>query len=397
MRRSLPILCLLAVVLAACSNVRVTPEGPTAHEHAPGELPSEVRSDRSNTADFPPGDGDYRPPARLAVLLPMSGTLASAGQSVRDGFLAAYYAEARQRPELKFYDSQGNAAGAQAALSKALAEGAQMIVGPLTREEVNAVLGQAGQLPTIALNRGSKSPPSGSASFALLPDDEGTDAANRLADRGLLQVLVIASRNDSAQRSVLAFREALKARGGAVVGEMPVSGEIPDLATQLAGFQSGATPPQAVFLALDAGPARAIAAQLKVSALATLPRIATAQILNGAGGKSDAELEGIEYPDLPWLLDQSGGLPEAAALAKSLPAARGGGQRLFAFGADAWQLVAYFERLYNDPGYSIRGATGELRIGIAGPVQRIPAWAVFSGGRGRAAPTIAPRDGGGRH
>ncbi|MEO8160829.1 MAG: penicillin-binding protein activator, partial [Arenimonas sp.] len=155
-------------------------------------------------------------------------------------------------------------------------------------------------------------------------------------------------------------------------------------------------PPQAVFLALDAAPARLVAAQLKVSALAALPRIATAQILNGAGGKSDAELEGIEYPELPWLLNQSGGLPDAATLARSLPAARGGGQRLFAFGADAWKLAADLERLYNDPAYSVRGATGELQIGVAGPVRRIPAWAVFSGGRGRAAPVVAPRDGGDR-
>jgi outer membrane PBP1 activator LpoA protein len=387
MRLSLPLACLLAASLAACSTVRVMPSGPA---QGPTEAPPLVRGDRANTSAFPPGEDGYRPPARLAVLLPMSGNLAGAGQSVRDGFLAAYYAETRTRPTLKFYDSQGTAAGAQAALSKAIAEEAQMIVGPLTREEVNAVLGQAGALPTIALNRGSKAPPAGSASFALLPEDEGADAARRLAARGLKQVLVIASRTDASQRSVIAFRDALKEFGGAIVAEVPIAGEIPDLSTQLSSFKTAPVPPQAVFLALDAPQARTIAMQLKLSALAPLPRIATAQILTGANAKSDLELDGIEYPELPWLLGQAEGLPDAGALAKSLPGARGGGQRLFAFGFDAWKLAAYFERLYNDPSYSIRGATGELQIAISGSVMRSQSWAVFSGGRGRAAPAVAP-------
>jgi hypothetical protein len=385
MRLSLPILCLLAATLAACSNVRVVPEGPAQR---PTESNPLVRGDRANTAGFPPGEDGYRPPTRLAVLLPMSGTLAGAGQSVRDGFLAAYYAEVRTRPVIRFYDSKGTAAGAQAALSKAIAEDAQMIVGPLTREEVNAVLGQSGTLPMIVLNRGAQAPTAGSASFALLPEDEGADAANRLADRGLKQVLVVSSRTDAAQRSVTAFNVALKKRGGAIVGDVPVSGEIPDLSQQFSGFKSAAAPPQAVFLALDAGQARTIATQLKLSSLGALPRIATAQILTGANAKSDIELDGIEYPELPWLLGQAGGLPEAGALAKSLPGARGGGQRLFAFGFDAWKLVAYFERLYNDPSYSIPGVTGELQIAISGSVRRSPSWAVFSGGRGRAAPAV---------
>jgi outer membrane PBP1 activator LpoA protein len=392
--------CLSAalLLLSACSSVSVVHEGPV-HEGPLGELPAPVRNDRANTGDFPPGEDGYRPPARLAVLLPMSGNVAGAGQSVRDGFLAAYYAETRTRPEVKFYDSQGTGAGAQAALQKAIADGAQMIVGPLTREEVNGVQGQAGALPTIALNRGSAAVPRGSASFALLPEDEGIEAARRLADRGVQRVLVIAARGDSAQRAVSAFRAALKERGGEIVGELPIGGEIPDLSTQLAGYAGGATPAQAVFLSLDAAQARTVAAQLKVSALAALPRIATAQILNGIGGRNDVELDGIEYPELPWLLGQGVGLPEPSSLAKSLPGARGGGQRLFAFGADAWRLAAYFERLYNDPSASVRGATGELQIGIAGPVVRSTSWAVFVGGRGRAAPAVEPRarDGGGRH
>ena len=391
MRSSRFLLCLLPLLLVACSSVRVMPEGQHVVRRDAGDLLPPVRNDRAHTQDFPPADADgYRPPARLAVLLPLSGPLGAAGASVRDGFLSAYYAETRTRPVVRFYDSAGTAVGAQAALAKATSDGAQMIVGPLTREEVNAVLAQGdGSLPMIALNRGSRRPPPGTTSFALLPDEEGAAAASRLADRQLSRVLIFSSPGDSAQRAVAAFRETLRENAGSVVGEIAVSGDIADFNSQLAGLQASASPPQAVFLSLDAGQSRAVAAQLKISALASLPRIATSQILNGINSRGDNDLDGIEYPELPWMLDQAGTLPASGPLGKSLPSARGPGQRLFAFGADAWKLAANFERLYNDPSYYISGATGVLQVDIAGPVHRTPAWAVFSGGRGRPAPATS--------
>ena len=58
----------------------------------------------------PPADSDgYRPPVKLAVLLPLSGSLAPAAAPVRDGFLTGYYGESRRRPEVTFYDTAGSA------------------------------------------------------------------------------------------------------------------------------------------------------------------------------------------------------------------------------------------------------------------------------------------------
>jgi outer membrane PBP1 activator LpoA protein len=371
--------CLSAMLMAGCSSVSTRPagHGANAGPHTP------VRNDRADTLSFPPGEGDgYRPPAQMAVLLPLSGSLASAGASVRDGFLAAYYGESRRRPVVKFYDTHGTVAGAQAAGAQALAEGAQMLVGPLGRDEANAFSVPAGsRVPVVVLNHVARAT-AGQTSFALLPDDEGIDAAERLLNRGQEQVLVFAARSDSAQRAAAAFRHALAAGGGRVVGDIAISGDTPDLGPQLAALQSGPTPAKAVFLALEAGQARAVVAQLKVSAAASLPRIGTSLILNGANARSDAELDGTEYPELPWLLGQASGLPDAAGI--KLSSARGGANRLFAFGADAWKLAAYFERLYNDPSFSIQGATGGLQIDVAGPVRRTPSWAVLSGGHGRA-------------
>ena len=182
MRPSLLTLCLLPALLIGCSTVQVSPVRQLEQTPMPGVVAS-ARGDRADTTAFPPADVDgYRPPERLAVLLPMSGALAAPAAGVRDGFLAAYYAETRRRPLVKFYDSLGTGQGAQAALSRALADGAQMIVGPLTREEVNAISGNPG-VPMIALNRGSQPVATGGTSFALLPDQEGAALANRLLPR----------------------------------------------------------------------------------------------------------------------------------------------------------------------------------------------------------------------
>ena len=107
----------------------------------------------------------YRPPAKLAVLLPLSGC-PTAAQPVRDGLLSAYYGESRRRPDINFFDTAGTFTGALAAYDKAVASGADFVVGPLGRDEVDAVYYcQQLQVPVLALNRGKDAPPTGSAGF----------------------------------------------------------------------------------------------------------------------------------------------------------------------------------------------------------------------------------------
>ncbi len=334
---------------------------------------------------LPPAERDgYRPPLRLAALLPLSGPMAAAGQSVRDGLLAGYYAENRRRPQIRFHDTAG-ADGVRRALLQAREEGAQMLVGPLTRDEVNVLFALPDlDLPVVALNRGTVPPPPGSAAFALSPEDEGAAAADRLLDRGLRRVLVVTQADDTAQRALGAFRERLQARGGEAINVVTVSEGNPDYVPALQSALAGARP-DALFLSLKAAQARLLSSQMDTAGLIGVPRVATSLILSGANLRMDTELDGIEYPELPWLLGMRGGLPDPDTIGQTLPSAQGGGARLFAFGMDAWMLVAYLDQLSGDPGAELRGATGELQLDGFGGIQRRPAWAVFSGGRSRPA------------
>jgi len=337
----------------------------------------------------PPADEDgYRPPLKLALLLPSSGPVAVAASAVRDGFMTAYYAESRRRPEIHVYDSVDSAGGAIAAYRKAVADGNDFVVGPLGREQVAALFEQSDvTVPILALNRSSQPAPPGSVSFSLAPEDEGVAAAERLLGKGLRHAIAFTSRDDNATRALAAFREAYTRRGGSIVAEAVITDSGPNYGPILKGaLDKSGDQYDAVFLALKAPAARLIATQLSSNGFRSVPRVSTSLILSGGGNaRLDQELDGIEYPELAWLLHPVNGLPDSSSLGPRLSSARGGGARLFAFGADAFRLSAYLESLAASPEVSVRGATGELRMDGFGNVQRGSEWAVFSGGRARSA------------
>ncbi|MBS0194257.1 MAG: penicillin-binding protein activator [Proteobacteria bacterium] len=335
----------------------------------------------------PPADDDgYRPPLKVALLLPTTGSVAIAGAAVRDGFMTAYYAEQRRRPEIKVYDSSESAGGAVDAYRKAVADGCDYVVGPLGRDQVGALFNQGSlPVPVLALNRSDKPAPPGSEGFSLAPEDEGVAIAERLRSKHAQRVIVFASRDETATRALAAFRDAFAQRGGSIAAEATIADNGPDYGPILkdtlakAGGQY-----DAIVIALRAPAARMLAAQLPDNGYKQVPRLATSLILSGGGNaRLDQELDGIEYPELAWLLHPVNGLPDATSLGSKLPSARGGGLRLFAFGADAWRLAAYMDALASNPQTSVSGATGDLHVDGLGNVIHDSAWAVFAGGRGR--------------
>jgi len=332
-----------------------------------------------DASNRPPADRDgYRPPLKLAVLLPLSGNLAAAAAPVRDGLLTGYYGETRRRPEIAFYDT---AAGAEAAYAKAVAEGNDFVLGPLGREEVGALF-RSGNLavPVLALNRGSVAPPAGSASFSLSPEDEGVAAAEYLLHRGTRHVLVLAGSDEGLRRAVAAFRDRFGEQG-ASAQSIDVGGAAIDLLPRLQSATQQQGGVDAVFLAVKGSEARTIAPQLAAAGLGGKPRVATSQLLSGTGkAAEDSALDGIAYPTETWNARGIPGLPSAASVGARLKTAKGPAARLFAFGYDAWLVTAYLEKLALDANAEVHGATGTLRIDGFGNVLRTPTWSTFSGG-----------------
>ncbi len=323
----------------------------------------------------PAADG-YRPPARIAVLLPLSGNLSGAAKPVRDGFLAGYYAETRPRPTVTFYDA---APGVGGAYQKAVAEGADYVVGPLDRDQVSALFAQGSlPVPVLALNRGNRAPPPGSASFSLAPEDEGIAAAEYVLGQGAKNVLVLSGTDDSLRRTSSAFREQLQARGGQVVAQLTLGASLDALPGQLAATVAKG-PVDAIYFAAHGDQAaaamQAIAAQ---PALANARRLGASQITSGVDAANLRLLEGIVFPSESLGNRPIPGMP--ANPGALTPTATGGAERLFAFGYDAWLIAAYLERLALAPQSPVQGVTGGLQLDGFGNVWRAPTWSMMQGG-----------------
>lgn len=329
----------------------------------------------------PPAESDgYRPPLKLAVLLPLSGDMATAAAPVRDGLLTGYYGERRRRPEIDFYDTAGTPGGAIAAYGRAVAAGADFVVGPLGRDEVGALFKEPTlSIPMLVLNRAAEAPPSGNAGFSLAPEDDGIIGAEYLLERERRTALVIAGNDDNGRRAAQAFSDRFHERGGTIVQTLSVADEPGDLSAALTAAAQRGT--DSVFLALKGAPARAIMPQLALAGLSGKTRVATSQLPSGTGKpEEDMALDGVVFPTDLWTSRGTAGLPAASVVGERVSTARGPAARLFAFGYDAWLLTAYLEKLALG-NTEVRGATGKLRLDGFGNVLRSPAWSTFSSGR----------------
>jgi len=394
-------LCASLLALASCATVRVTEVPRTQPQDVPlpdtrpvdaAPIPGQVGPWHYTDATRMPAASDgYQPPTRIGFLLPLSGRLARAAAPVRDGFLAGYYAEHRARPEIQFYDTA--AGGPVAAYRKAEADGNTFIIGPLGREEVDAVFTSGAlSVPMLALNRGDSAPPQGHGSFSLSPEDEGIAAAEFLIDRGARNVLVLQGLDDSMRRAADAFGVRIgqaagsRAPGSRVFQALVIGDDLaqasPQLQAAIDAAAAAGTPIDSVFYAVRGSKAHLLAAQLHASGLDLVPAVATSQITLGAGDPLlDMTLEGIAFPTETWTVRGVAGLPSAASLAEHLPTARGAAARLFAFGHDAWLVTAFPSIAASTDGDALRGATGRLRIDIDGNVMRTPTWSTFRDGQ----------------
>ena len=347
----------------------------------------------------------YKVPAQIALLLPSDGNYAPASISIREGFFAAYFEAGRNhapRPDVRVYNSHGTADGAVAAYRQAVSDGAQLVVGPLTRGEVAAVFSQP-QLPVplLALNHpdGKQLPAGDVSEFGLLPETEGAQAADHMVERGLRHAYVLISSDDFASRAASAFKAELLARGGQVNGMVTLS----VFNQSVKGLDLANAPSDAgVFISMRPTEARQLVPQLRIANI-HLSVFATSHVYGGSDdAAANQDLDGVEFCDAPWLFNAQSGLPNHDDIAALLPAARGSAGRLFAFGMDAWNLVPYLDWLHAHPGSYLPGASGQLTADAFGRVRRVLIWAKFQDGLARPlggslqmddVPASAPPDG----
>lgn len=373
-----------------------------AHPGHPA-LPALLRHYPLATGEAPPG------PRRIAVLLPRQGPYAEAGAALRDGLLAAYYAQPRERrPRLRLHDLS-DPARALAELEQAAAEGAEAAIGPLQREAVTTLAAaRTLPFPVLALNRANPSSPGAEGplkhlfQFALDPEEEARQAAEWAYASGARLALALTPAGPWGERLVGAFQDRWRALGGRLAGHQaygPGAGESERAVRALLG-QPGTdrggrlerllgqplvlatTPPvqpaQGLLFLVVTSPAKAreIWPQVRFQGGAGMIAYTTS---HGYAGRfdpqQDLDLVGLRFPDLPWLLDQDPRDPLALErLPAPLTARQGLPLRLVAMGMDGYRLLPHLPGLRDFPSARLLGATGELRLGADNQMRRRLSW-----------------------
>jgi uncharacterized protein len=344
----------------------------------------------------------------IALLLPLSGQLATAGRAVRDGFVSAFYRSGTLR-EISIYDTTSQPVSAL--YEQAILDGSDVIVGPLDKPNVSALNALPVRLaPALVLNHLSEGETPGESfyQFALAIEDEGQAIAERVADDRRSHLVVLRADQDWANRAATAFfarwpeaREAIASEG--VIYDVKSltetiaralyidqSNERAKAITQLLGERVEFVPRRrqdvdAVVAFVDALQARALVPALAYYFASDVPVYTSSQAVQGLDRSALSELEGARVCQIPWKI---GADPLRTEVETAFEDAGGVLASLYAFGVDAYRIVDRLDTMAGGPLTRVLGATGILTVGDDGRIRREPSWAIVRSGRLDALPML---------
>lgn len=110
----------------------------------------------------------------VGVLLPLSGKAANIGQGMQNAMFLALDDLKNNKVVLKFYDTKSTGVGAKQAAEKAVAGGAELILGPLMSEEVKSVarVAMSEDIPVISFTTSPQVLQKGIYSIGLLNGEQ---------------------------------------------------------------------------------------------------------------------------------------------------------------------------------------------------------------------------------
>ena len=319
----------------------------------------------------------------IALLLPVNSKIFGRhAAALRDGFRAAAKAQSRPALPVHEYGVSENIANVLEGYRSAVAAGAQVIVGPLTRDAVTALaFGEPVPVPTLALN---------------VPDNAGRNPGN-------LYLLSLQIETEARQVARIAWRDgrrnAVTVNGGGAVErrmQSAFAGEFMRLGGRVAADLAYAPDPERLkavarsgnaadmyFLALGYTDVRTVRPYLGAT-----PVYATSSAHAGDPGPlAGIDLAGVNFVDMPWLLEPN----HTAVMVYARPKPYGAFEleRLYALGIDAWRIAQLLLTGVRD--IRLDGVTGQLTLGTDGHIERELSAGRYSEGRPHALDP-APRE-----
>lgn len=354
----------------------------------------------------------------VAVLLPLSGSAAESAAAIRDGIMAAYYRDSLERPELRFYDTGGNAQLLWSIYQNAVLEGAEFVIGPLLKDSIQQ-LAQSGDLPVpvLALNQtGNERSSLPLYQYGLAPEDEARQVAEKMISDGHRQAIALVPDTAWGSRVLAAFEQQFVSLGGEILTSAqyaPGSADFKSPIQRTLNLDASKNRHRAlerllgkkldfelrrrqdvdaIFVLGFPRQARQLKPQLRFHHASDIPIYSTSHVFAASPDPSlDRDMDGLFFCDIPWVLDYEGRWSEQREqLLSAWPNRSQRFQRLFALGYDAYQVSPWLESL-NMPGFAyFPGATGVLTLDSNKQLHRALEWAQFRKGRPQQ---ILPREG----
>ncbi|USD20560.1 penicillin-binding protein activator [Microbulbifer variabilis] len=350
----------------------------------------------------------------IALLLPISGSLGSAGRAIRDGFMAAHYTALKAgaaTPRVLVYDT-GTEQPFEEIYQNAVDAGAQFIVGPLDKSKVaNLLATEKLPVPTLALNYGDRGRLTGDlVQFGLAVEDEARQIARHAYRQGHRQAMVLSTNSSWGQRGAETFVEEWQQLGGSVsINETFTNNSkfsdlvsdvllIPDSKARKKALQGRLSAPleftprrrgdvDMIFVTALPQQARQLNPMLTYFYAGDLPVYATSHVFAGqANPNRDRDINGVRFTALPWLFEDS----ETKRNIEEQVAPQAAFARLYALGADAFRLYPRLPMLRQFPEQKVHGLTGALSLSTDGRIVREQMWAQIEKGVPVPITTIEP-------
>ncbi|MCW8497600.1 penicillin-binding protein activator [Fluoribacter dumoffii] len=336
------------------------------------------------------------PPKQVALLLPLSGALQGPGAAVRDGFMSAYKTNSGEKSmRVVTYDT--NKGDVASLYQKAINEGADYVVGPLTKSQVGIVAALEHPVPTLLLNDADTQVQENSYLFGLSPTDEAAQVAIRAKNKGYSRALIIAPGNDWGKEVVKAFTHQWQKSGGRVVDTFAY-GLNDDLNKKMKDFLQISNSQQRekkikellgqkiqsvisrrqdfdmIFLLAYPTKARQIMPLLNYYYAGDIPVYATSSVYSGSANPlKDKDLDGIIFCDIPWVFGHQAGT-------RNWPEQFNSYNRLYALGIDSYTLATQLNQLMLFPADQSQQGEGVLYLNPPQHVARVMEWGKFRQG-----------------
>lgn len=348
------------------------------------------------------------PPKKIAILLPASGRRLEQASAIQEGILSSYYQDEDFQPELLFIDTEKS--GVSRAYQKAVEQGADRVIGPLTKKEVNELLSvKPNDLPvqTLALNRPSSTREHANVVVLDLALDNEIDAlVAHLHHRGYTRFALLAPQSTFGERLAAHFSTALNTTEQQVLTQVFYEIEndpavavrqlldidssqdrltrIRQLAMRKVHFEPRRRlDVEAIVLLAPPEDARQLRPLLDFYYAEDLPVFSTSWIYQGyPSPKEDRDINGVSFCDMPALINKHHpNYAQIKALRDTHPQASPQEIRLWALGMDAYRLAMDWDRMVTFAEQGYPGATGYLFLNAHNQLERFLPWVTMRQGQ----------------